>query len=62
MDTMNCPWCEMEYVDFDRDIEAAHLAACRVFQTLPVAVTYDGRTFVQHPFYDHILVERVRVN
>lgn len=57
-----CPWCDLEY-EITPETEAAHLAVCSVFQTLPVAFTReDGKTFVALPSNPEILCERRRVN
>lgn len=55
-----CPWCELEY-EMTPEAEREHLKVCPVFQSLPVAVVKDGKTFVALPGYPDILCERVRV-
>jgi len=56
-----CPWCEVEY-DLTPETELAHLAECKVFQSLPVALVKDGKTYVALPGRPDILCERQRVN
>jgi hypothetical protein len=56
---MECPWCELEY-DLNAETERAHLAICKVFQSLPIVETSpSGKTFVEYA--PGILVERVRI-
>jgi len=61
---MNCIWkCGHVYSDFNQRTEAAHLAVCEVFQSLPVAeYRDDGKNFVLFPGTTNILVERERPN
>lgn len=58
LDTVDCAWCGQPY-GRDPNVEQEHLAACEIFQSLPVKeTTSDGRTFVEYE--PGLLVERRR--
>ena len=53
-----CIWCLFYYDHFTPETEREHLRTCEEFQSQPVAVVRDGKTFVQLPGFEHVLVER----
>jgi hypothetical protein len=60
---ITCPFCDYNYVLFDRENEDKHLSTCPVFQSLPVShVSPEGKTFVSLPGSENIYVERFRLN